>query len=135
MFKTALTTTRDMKQNFCWILDEDLVYENDQYIITVCKGFDFDFASIPRLFRGILPKDGMKYDRASCLHDALYASKVFNKETCDLLFKEAMKSDGVSDFWINTMYLAVKYGGRKAYNESEDLQKYRNLIKVEVKDA
>ena len=40
-FKTALITERDMSKDYCWILKEDLVYENDTYIITVKAGFDF----------------------------------------------------------------------------------------------
>ena len=130
MFKTDLITKRDMTKDFCWILTEDLVYENENYIITVKAGFDFDFASIPWLFRRILPKNGMKYDRASCLHDGLYASQSLPKDICDDLFKEASLSDGVNSAVASTIYTAVKCCGNSAYNDVEDLYKYKNLVKV-----
>jgi hypothetical protein len=132
MFFTDLTTTRDMSKDFCWILDEPLVYQNDTYLITIYPGFDFDFASIPWLFRRVLPKNGKKYDRAACLHDALYASKIFGKADCDKLFLEAMLSDSVNINVANMMYIAVKYFGQSAYDEDENLSHYRRFIQVEI---
>lgn len=41
-FKTELVTKRDMSKDFCWVLQEPLVYENDKYVITVKAGFDFN---------------------------------------------------------------------------------------------
>ena len=133
-FKSDLITKRDITKDFCWILTEPLVYENDKYIITVMDGFDFDFASIPSFFRGILPKNGMKYDRASCLHDAMYASQIFRKEECDSIFMEAMLRDGVNKAVAKSMYQAVSLGGRSSYEDCEEIAKYINLINVEVKN-
>lgn len=134
-FKTELVTKRDMSKDFCWILDENLVYENEAYVITVCAGFDFDFASIPWFFRRVLPKNGRNYDRASCLHDALYASRVFTKDLCDAIFYEAMIADNVNDVLASIMFSAVSIAGNSAYYESEHISKYRNLVKVEVKNG
>lgn len=131
-FKTELITRRDILQDFCWILEEPLVYENAKYRITVLPGFDFDFASIPWMFRRILPKNGMKYDRASCLHDAMYAAQIFRKEECDEIFLEAMLGDGVGEVIAKSMFTAVHIGGRSAYEECEEIVKYRDLIQVEV---
>lgn len=134
-FKTDIITKRDMTKDFCWVLTEPLVYENDNYTITVLKDFDFDYASIPWLFRRMLPKNGMKYDRASCLHDAMYASQIFRKEECDSIFLEAMNEDHVDSLIANAMHFAVHIGGKSAYEECEEIAKYRDLIKVEVKNA
>lgn len=71
------------------------------------------------------------YARAACLHDALYASMLFSREDCDKLFLEAMGSDGVGKLLRNTIYRAVRIGGKWAYEEHEELQKYRNLITLE----
>jgi len=131
-FTTDLITKRVMTEDYAWILQEPLVYENSKYRITVYDGFDFDFASIPWFFRRVIPKNGMKYDRASCLHDALYASKILSKKECDRLFLEAMLLDGVNHVVASLMYDAVRIGGNSAYDEDEDLAKYRNLISVEV---
>jgi len=131
MFTTDLVTKRVMTEDYAWILQEPLVYENSKYRITVYDGFDFDFASIPWFFRRVIPKNGMKYDRASCLHDALYASKILSKKECDRLFLEAMLFDGVNVMLASLMYDAVSIAGGSAYEDQEDLMKYRNLIKVD----
>jgi len=135
MFKSGLVTKRIIEEDYCWILQEPLVYENSKYRITVYDGFDFDFASIPWFFRRVIPKNGMKYDRASCLHDALYASKILSKKECDRLFLEAMLFDGVNVMLASLMYDAVSIAGHSAYEDQEDLLKYRNLIKVEALNA
>jgi len=131
MFTTDLVTKRVMTEDYAWILQEPLVYSNSKYRITVYDGFDFDFASIPWFFRRVIPKNGMKYDRASCLHDALYASKILSKKECDRLFLEAMLFDGVNVMLASLMYDAVSIAGGSAYEDQEDLMKYRNLIKVD----
>lgn len=135
-FKTDLVTKRDMSENFARILVEPLVYENEQFIITVYPNFDYDGASIPWLFRRVLPREGMSYERAACLHDALYASRVFSKEISDKLFLEAMLSDGTGAAVANSMYKAVDWFGMDAYlDEPEEMPYYRSLVRVEVKNA
>lgn len=135
MFKTELVTKRDMTKDYCWILAQDLIYENDKYIITVKTGFDFDFASIPWLFRRILPKNGQKYDRGSCMHDGLFAAQALPKDVCDDLFKEANLSDGTSPIIANAMYAAVKCCGNSAYDDVEDIEKYKQLVTIIVKEV
>ena len=132
-FQTELITKRDMSKDYCWILKEDLVYENDTYIITVKAGFDFDFASIPWLFRRILPKNGKSYDRAACIHDGLYASQALPKTISDGVFLEAMLVDKTNETIADAMHLAVKVGGHSAYNDTEDLEHYKELVEVVVK--
>ena len=129
-FKTDLITKRDMSKDFCWILQEPLVYENDKYIITVKAGFDFDFASIPWLLRRILPKNGKSYDRAAAIHDGLYASQALPKAICDDVFLEAMLVDKTNETIADAMHLAVKVGGHSAYSDTEELEKYKALIEV-----
>ena len=132
-FRTDLIIKRDMSKDYCWILKEDLIYENDKYIITVKAGFDFDFASIPWLFRRILPKNGKSYDRAACIHDGLYASQALPKTISDSVFLEAMLVDKTHETIADAMHLAVKVGGASAYNDTEDLERYKELVKVVVK--
>ena len=132
-FQTELITKRDMSKDYCWILKEDLVYENDTYIITVKAGFDFDFASIPWLLRRVLPKNGKSYDRAAAIHDGLYASQALPKAICDAVFLEAMLVDKTNETIADAMHLAVKVGGASAYNDTEELEKYKELVKVVLK--
>lgn len=114
-------------------VDSPLVFEYDDKIIQVNKGFDFDGASIPQSLWGIVgsPMTG-GYQRAACLHDALYASEYFPREVCDALFLEAMTSDGVPRFRRLSMYYAVRmFGGQvwKGHNKDE-VNHYRKFITV-----
>ena len=131
-FNTHLDVRHIGIQNF--ILLSDLIYENSDYIITVSKGFDFDGASIPESLWSIVgcPLGGL-YSSPACLHDALYASKIFDRKTCDKLFHEAMLSCGVSQSLAKEMYLAVRVFGQYAYEESNGISKYRDMIKIELK--
>lgn len=129
-FRTELITKRDMSKDFCWILYSSLVYEDDSYYITVKPGFDFDYASIPWVFRRVLPKNGKSYDRAACVHDALYASQALPKDECDKVFLRAMLADGTNGTIADAMYTAVKLGGKSSYNDTEELDKYKGFIEV-----
>jgi hypothetical protein len=114
-----------------FILLEPLIYKREDYTIIVHTGFDFDGASIPRLLWSIAgcPMGGL-YSAPACIHDALYASKIFDKKTCDKIFHEAMLVAGVNRQLAKEMYLAVRAFGSSTYEEAEDIQKYRNLIEI-----
>ena len=134
-FKSKLITERNIEQDFSWILHEPLIWEDSKYDIKVLEGFDFDYASIPKLLTNLLPKNGQEYDRAACLHDALYASRWLPKAECDRLFYDAMIADGVSKAKAWSMYQAVKWFGHSAYKEgnAEETIKYRMLTIVGMK--
>ena len=108
-----------------------LVYNDGIVQLTVNEGFDFDGASIPKALWGIIgsPMTG-GYQRAGCLHDALYASQLFPRETCDWYFLEAMESDGVGYFKRYAMYWAVRaFGGSSYANDNkEEVNAYRKLV-------
>lgn len=130
-FTTPLDTRQIDEDTF--ILLHRLIYKNDKFEITVYKGFDFDGASIPRIFWTLIgsPTTG-RYTKPACLHDALYASKLFSRKMCDDLFLEAMKAENVGCIIRTLIYNAVRLGGFIAYKNSDNLQKYRNLIQIEV---
>lgn len=127
-FQTSLEVRQEQPDVF--MLTEPLVYKNSKYIIKVYPGFDFDGASIPKIFWSIIgsPMFG-KHVRAACLHDALYASKLLSREDCDKLFLEAMETEGVNWLTRKLMYRAVRLAGASAYDEG-DFVHYRNLVKV-----
>ena len=89
-----------------------LVYENLDKRITVKEGFDFDGASVPQWLWGfgLSPMTG-GYQKAACLHDALYASEYFDRKTCDELFLQAMEADQVNKTKRYLMYVAVRAAG------------------------
>ena len=128
-FKNNLKVEKIGDQDY--ILLDDLVYENNTLIITVKSGFWFDAISIPKIFWTLIdsPFTG-KAVRSATIHDGLYASQHLSKKDCDKIFLECMKCDGVSYFKRYAMYLAVKYGGHQAYNDTEDLEHYKKLVKV-----
>src|SRR3972149_385020 len=90
----------DMRQvgDQSFILLHRLEYKNADFKISVLKTFDFDGASIPRIFWSLIgsPTTG-SYTRAACLHDGLYSSQAFPRKKSDELFLEAMKAGGVGD--------------------------------------
>ena len=130
-----LTTLKvDVLGDNTYKLIAPLIYESKKVLITVHTSFDFDGASIPQsLWTAIGCPMGGKYSRASCLHDALYASRLFSRKDCDKFFHEAMIADGVSKAKALEFYLAVRAFGDSYYDEYENLDKYRNLIQVEAK--
>lgn len=112
---------------------QPLVYETAGVIIQVNPKFDFDGASIPRALWSIVGSpmtDG--YQRAGCLHDALYASEYFPREVCDALFLEAMKSDGVSYIKRTAMYNAVRMFGWTVWkgHKKEEVDEYKKFVTV-----
>lgn len=113
-----------------------LEFDTYGFYITVLPGFDYDGASIPKALWSIIgPPMGELYSRAACLHDAMYASKIFDRKTCDKLFHEAMLSDGVDHALAKKMYLAVRAFGASAYDDSPEMAKYRQFINVELKNS
>ncbi len=78
----------------------------------VQDGFETDLASIPPIFRGIIPVRG-RWTQAAIAHDWIYCGKAgsLTKKEADLLFLHAMASAGVSWWKRNVMYCAVRLGG------------------------
>lgn len=120
MFQSELVVKRDISKTNAWELIEPLVWDSNDYKVTVPKGFVFDFASVPWLFQSIFPKSGRLYDRASCLHDYIYVTKLFDRKTCDKLFYLAMLSDGVAKWRAWLMYQATRLGGWWVYHNIQN---------------
>jgi len=81
-----------------------LSFKDGDVIITVQKDFIYDGASIPKSLWSIIGCP-MDYAYESCLHDALYASKIFPRKDCDKYFHKALKARGVINI---TLYLLIK---------------------------
>ena len=90
-FTDSLTVTKiDARR---WRVEREFTYyigeENSNEFVTVPKGFETDFASVPRLFWSILPPDGT-YTQAAVLHDFLYSVQLYTRKRSDEIFLEAM---------------------------------------------
>lgn len=114
----------DLADDYLFRLCDDLVYQSDlvSFEIVVPKGFETDFASIPRLLRFIYPVNG-RHRCAAVVHDYLYykAGRIvvdgtaisYTRKQADLIFLEAMKSLGVRWTQRKSMYRGVRLGGWK----------------------
>jgi len=86
-----------------------------QYI-KVPVGTRTDLGSIPQFLQGVFPKDG-KAMFGYILHDYLYQTGMFDRNTCDDILKEAMTVLGVVYWRILSVRSGLKLGGWKAYND------------------
>lgn len=82
--------------------------------VTVPVGFVTDFASIPRAFWSLLPRDG-QYGYAAIIHDYLYWNQSVSKSEADLIFKYAMQDFEVPAPVVSTVFTAVSVAGGGAW--------------------
>lgn len=99
-------------ENSTRILLEDVVVTVDNYIIKAITGFNYNGASIPRIFWSIIgsPYTG-RYQVPALIHDLLYATEYFDRKTCDDIFLFLMKEYGVGYLKRYSMYWGVRAGG------------------------
>ncbi len=83
-------------------------------VTEVPAGFITDLASVPRIFRVLLPPDG-RYAKAAIIHDYLYDNALRTKKEADRVFLEGMKVLGVPKWKRLVMYCAVRLFGRGGY--------------------
>lgn len=89
--------------------------------VTVPTGFRTDGASIPKAFWNILEPFG-PYFPAALVHDYLYSGAsdghfTTDRQTADMLFKEAMFNLGVGWPTRETIYRAVRLFGGRSYKK------------------
>lgn len=103
-----------------WILREEFDYvigdlDGDE-MVSVPVGFITDFATVPRIFWGILPPFG-RYGKAAVVHDYLCTYKIIKTKTgerkCtrlegDKIFLEAMGVSKVNPIIKYTMFGVVR---------------------------
>lgn len=107
-----------------WMLTDDLVFRSERYrgIVIAPRGMQTDFASIPRVFWIIAPKNDL-YDGPACIHDGAYGNSLVTengdrihaiKPVGDSLFHEAMIVMKVPMWRANMMFKAVDVFGNPA---------------------
>jgi hypothetical protein len=89
--------------------------------VTVPKGFVTDLVSVPRIFWSLLRPDG-DYAYAAIIHDFLYWTQQYDRETADQIFQFAMQDFSVSPTAIATIYKAVRSFGGTSWNENAKLK-------------
>lgn len=105
-----------------WRIDSPLVFFSEIIggKITVPVGFNTDFATVPRvpIIYLLYAHRGMK---AAAVHDYLYFYKLYDRSTCDAVFREALAADGEGCFvswamWSGVRLLGWHYYTREATN-------------------
>ena len=80
-------------------------------LICVPKGFRTDLASIPRIFRSLIPQVG-RHIQPAITHDFCYEGQGgLTRAEADLLFLDGMRAVGVRWLRRRAMYLAVRAFG------------------------
>ena len=129
MFTTDLIIKKVGDQTYDLV--EPLVWEDNNSVIQINPKFDFDAISIPKIFWSIVdsPFTG-KAVKPATLHDALYASEYFPREICDVLFLEAMESEGVGYMKRYSMYYAVRSFGWTVWksHKKEEVNDYKRFV-------
>lgn len=93
-----------------WKVYKQFEYHVGKYpseiIIYVPVGFETDFASVPRVFWPIIsPID--EHGKAAVVHDYCYRNGLYQKITCDKIFREALRVLKVPEWKVFCMYWAV----------------------------
>ena len=137
MFLTDIEVKRSAGDTGSWELTSDLIYVGNRDQFLVPAGFTTDFASIPRIFQGLIPKHG-RFDAAAIVHDYLYNVQPLvlhsnpnpgsfsleyvriTRKEADGVFRRIMKELGVGWTRRNLMYRAVRLGGWAPWRKSRN---------------
>lgn len=101
-----------------WWLDGECVYLSDitdvngiPIKVVVPDDFLTDLASIPKIFRIMVPKNG-RHRAAAVVHDYLVRTKEVSRKIADKIFLEAMVILEVPKWRRKAMYYAVRLGAK-----------------------
>jgi len=115
-----------------WIIRSDFGYdvgeEGSKETINVPIGFMTDFASVPRILWGAIPRWG-KYGNAAVVHDFMYWQQSYPRKRADEILLEGMKVLGVSKILYRTIYYSVRFFGALAWRNNAGRKK-NNLQKI-----
>lgn len=114
-----------------WRLAEPLHHEGRMVWFTLPKGIVTDFASVPRILWSVVSPTGAHSVAAVC-HDWSYAVKPrvvyrakgtsvsmpLSRAQADAVFYWVMRESGVGRVRAWVMWLAVRIGGRRAWNKA-----------------
>ena len=101
-----------LKPNHTYITCEDIHIQLAGSSLIIKSGFKTDLASIPRIFWPILSPDDTLLIQPAILHDYLYHNvSLLTRYQCDLIFYDALRSNGVSLWKSWTIYYSVRLFG------------------------
>lgn len=99
-----------------WELQQELVYTSDLIgtTVTVPTGYTTDLASVPRIFRWLVPVANAKNRKAAVVHDYLCTHGVElgivrSQKKADMVFREALGVEGLGRFKSGALYYPVRF--------------------------
>ncbi|WP_254790870.1 DUF1353 domain-containing protein [Blastococcus tunisiensis] len=96
-----------------WELVDELVYQGRWQVFVVPKGFETDFATVPRLVTWLVPRFGA-YTRAAVLHDWLCTAGIesgaVTSREADGIFRRVLRESGVPVLRRWLMWAGVRWG-------------------------
>jgi len=111
-----LTPLRAERAGDHWVLTDGLRFRSGiaGHVVAVPKGFETDFASVPRLPLAHLLA-GDTAHAAAVVHDYLYRNRIGTRAQADAVFYEAMIA--LDEPWWRRwlMWAAVRAGGRATW--------------------
>lgn len=101
------------------------VYQDVQYtltngkVITIPKGMETDFATIPRLFWVLFPPHLKKYRQAAVVHDYLYLDKniVTSRAFADTEFRRILIKNNTPIITAWTFWAVIRLFGNKRWKK------------------
>ena len=136
---TDILLVSPMSDGNTWVIQRRFRYyvgelDSDE-IVDVPIGFQTDFASVPPIFRPLVPKWG-KYGKAALVHDYCYWEQSFawdlnfTRRRADEIFREAMAVLGVASWRKFLMFWAVRLFAGRAWtgNQKRKQQRKQRVI-------
>ena len=101
-----------------YVVISPLVFEDDNYVITIKEGFVYNGANIPPEMTSLIgcPMDYIMA-LSSCIHDGLYASAKLSRRDSDKIFYYCMISLGKNKTEALVIYKAVRLFGGPSYDK------------------
>ena len=117
-FTTTLKTEQTDRRTYT-LLDDLVLADDDERVITVPVGFTTDFASVKVLhnaFLFVLFALVSGYGNyAATVHDWLYENGELSRKEADAVLYRALRAEGVARWRAWLMYVGVRLGGAKQY--------------------
>jgi hypothetical protein len=99
--------------------DVDLGTGSTKISITVPRGTETDFASVPWFIRWLYSPYTARYGKAAVVHDWLYTTKAqIPRFVADALFREIMRLEGSPWYERVVLYYCVRFFGWRHYQKA-----------------
>jgi len=116
-FDLRLSWNEERRKVMFQTLDDYTFFTEGKFII-IPKGYETDFATVPRLLWSLLPPLG-KHNPAALVHDWLYDNREGTRSQADKIFLKLMLEYDVHPLAAYAMYYGVRIGGRKWWHRTE----------------